>query len=117
MKLNEMFPRKYATGEDLNGKAVAVTIARITSEKMRPNQTSPGVEKYVIYFQETKKGVVLSRTLARQIARAVGSDDTDNWTGKRVTLYPESMMVAGVNRVAIRAKAVNNGGGVLSQAG
>jgi hypothetical protein len=117
MKLNEMFPRKYATGEDLNGKVVVVTIARITSEKMRPNQASLEVEKFVIYFQETKKGVVLSRTLARQIARAVGSDDTDNWTGKRVTLYPESMIVAGVNRVAIRAKATSNGAGTLSQVG
>ena len=111
MKLNEMFPRKYATGQDLAGKSPTLTIAGVSSEKMRPSPQSPEVQKFVIYFQETKKGVVLSRTLAQQIARAVGSDDTDNWIGKRVTLYPESVTVAGVNRVAIRAKAASNGTG------
>jgi hypothetical protein len=111
MKLNEMFPRKYATGEDLAGKSTTVTIAGVAAEKMRPNPQSPEVQKFVIYFTETKKGVVLSRTLAQQIARAVGSDDTDNWPGKRVTLYPESVTVAGVQRVAIRAKAASNGAG------
>ena len=107
MKLKEMFPRKYATGEDLAGKTPTVTIAGVAVEKMRPSPQSTEVQKFVIYFQETKKGVVLSRTLAQQIARAVGSDDTDNWPGKRLKLYPEPMTVAGVNRVAIRAKAVS----------
>jgi len=105
MNIKDMFPSKYATGEDLGGKSRNVTISGVTTEKMRPNPQSPEVQKFVIYFQETKKGVVLSRTLARQIARIVGSDETDNWIGKKVMLYPESVTVAGVNRVAIRAKA------------
>jgi hypothetical protein len=111
MKLNEMFPHKYATGEDLAGKAVTVTITRIVAERMRPNQASPEVEKFVIYFQETKRGVVLGRPLAKQIAQITGQDDTDNWPGHKVTLYPEAVTVAGVNRVAIRAKAASNGNG------
>jgi hypothetical protein len=112
MNIREMYPTKYATGADLNGKAVTLTIAGVAAEKMRPGPGQPEVEKFVIYFKETKKGVVLSRTLARQIAQAIGAEETDNWTGKKITIFPESMNVAGVARVAIRARAAANGNGV-----
>lgn len=105
MKLREMYPKRYATGEDLQGKAVTVTISRVEKEKMRAGPGKPELEKWVIYFQETKKGVVMSRTLAQQIAKAVGSDDTDEWTGKRVTLFPEPLVVAGEPRIVVRARA------------
>lgn len=102
MKLSDMFPRKYANGADFGGRAVTVTIARVNGELMHA-PGSPETTKYVLYTQEGKKGIVLSRTLAGQIAAALGSDDTDDWSGKRITLYPEPVNVAGVARVAIRA--------------
>lgn len=104
MKLREMYPSRYATGEDLGGKPVAMTILGVVAELMRPGPGQPEKEKFVIYFQGAKKGVVLSRTLARQIARAVGSDDTEAWTGKKVTLIPEPMTVGGEPRIAIRVQ-------------
>lgn len=105
MKLKDMFPSKYTSGEDLQGKQVTVTIARVLAETMRPNPQSPEVTKYVLYVENGKKGIILSKVLAKQIAQALGSDDTDQWTGKKVIVYPESMTVAGANRVAIRARA------------
>lgn len=110
MKIDKMFPSKYARGEDLAGKPVTLAIARVTAERMRPNPASPETEKYVVYFDGAHRGVVMGRVLAEQIAKAVGSDDTDHWTGKRVTLYPENIMVAGVPRVAIRARTANGNG-------
>ena len=104
MNINEMYPKRYASGLDLNGKAATLTVSRITRESMQ----TPGVgqvEKYVIYFQETKRGVVLSRILAEQIAAALGTPETDQWTGKKVMLYPENISVAGSIRVVIRARA------------
>ncbi|HLA99663.1 MAG TPA: hypothetical protein VJL34_14545 [Anaerolineales bacterium] len=112
MKLEQMFPRRYASGADLNGP-VTLTIARVQPEKMHSGFGQDESSKYVIYFQEAKKGVVMSRTLAHQIAQAVGSEDTDEWGGRKVTIYPEPVNVAGVPRVAIRARAAqlagNNG--------
>ena len=105
MKLNELFPSKYATGQDLAGKSVALTISHLRSEKMIPTPGTPPVDKWVVYFKEAQKGVVLSKILATQIAQAVGSEDTDAWPGKRVMLYPEEVNVAGYTRTAIRAKA------------
>ena len=61
MKLDEMFPRRYASGTDLNGKAITLTILRIESETMRPSPASPSVQRYVLYFDGAQKGVVLSR--------------------------------------------------------
>lgn len=108
MKVKEMFPSKYVKGEDLKGPTV-VTIARVESEEMY----KPGVGQvtgYVLYFQEGKKGIVLSRVLAQQIAQVLKCDDTDDWKGKRITLYPHPLTVAGVPRVAIRARAAGGGG-------
>lgn len=107
MKVGEMFPSKYATGEELRGP-VTVTIKGIEAERMYKPGTGE-ITGYVLYTQEGKKGVVLSRPLARQISQALGSDDTDNWPGKKITLYPQPMTVAGVARVAIRARAAANG--------
>ena len=108
MKIDKMFPKKYATGSDLEGP-VTLSIARVQSEKMRPNPQSPEMNKWVVYFQGAQKGVVLSRTLAEQITEAVGSDETDDWLGHQVTLYPQNVIVAGKQRVAIRARATVKG--------
>lgn len=80
---------------------------------MRPNAQSPEVEKWVLYFAESKtgKGFVMGKPLALQIAQTLGSEDTDDWTGKKIVIYPEPVTVAGVRRVAIRAKAYTNGSG------
>ena len=87
MQIDKMFPRKYATGSDLEGP-VTLSIERVQSEKMRPNPQNPEMNKWVVYFQGAQKGVVLSRTLAEQIAQAVGSDETNDWIGNEITLFP-----------------------------
>jgi hypothetical protein len=109
MKISQMFPNRYATGEDLAGKPVTLTIARIATEKLTPKAGQPPVDKYVLFFTGAVKGVILSRTLAHQIASALGSDDTDAWIGQRIQLHPEPMMVAGTPRIAIRARKAPNG--------
>lgn len=111
MKLSKMFPRRYATGADFGGKAFTLTVAKVSSEKMRPQPNAPETDKWVIYFKETQKGVVLNRTLAYQIAEILGSDDTDHWTGQKITLYPQPMTVAGKKVNAIRARAARGGNG------
>ncbi len=108
MKLDQMFPRRYATGEDLQGKAVTLTITKITRERMHPQANAPEVEKWVLYFKEAHKGVVLNRTMAYQISDFLCSEETDDWLGKRITLYPQPMTVAGKKVVALRARAAQS---------
>lgn len=108
MKISELYPRRYATGEDLKGKAFTLAVARVVLEEMHPQPGAPAERKPVIYFDGTSKGIILGPALARQIAGLLG-DDTNDWTGKKVTIYPQSMTVAGTPRTAIRARAATNG--------
>jgi hypothetical protein len=108
MKLSDMYPRRYAIGEDLQGKPITLTIEKIIREKMHPQPNSPEVEKWVAYFKEARKGVVLNRTMAYQMAEFLGSEETDDWIGKRITLYPQPMTVAGRKVTAIRARAAKS---------
>jgi len=114
MRVDDIFPSKYATGADLQNKAVTVVIDKAQPEKMRPSPGAQEEQKWVLYVAGGKKGIVLSRTLARQIASATGEQDTDKWAGKRVVLFPEPMVVCGKPRIAIRARAAANGNGQAS---
>jgi hypothetical protein len=107
VKLSEMFPRKYLSGEDLNGKAWTLTIENVTTEKLSPRPGAPPEDKYIVHFKKTQRGMVLCRTLAYQISEALGSDDTAEWLNKRITIYPESITIAGKRRLAIRARAAS----------
>lgn len=107
MKVNDMFPSRFLRGADLSAP-VTVTIARVVTERMY----KPGageVDGYVLYCEKASKGIVLSKGLALTIAQALGAEDTDQWTGRAVILFPQPMRVGGRDLVAIRAKAATNG--------
>jgi hypothetical protein len=104
MRIEDVYPRKYATGEDFAGKAVTLTIREVVMESMCPKQGAPIAQKPVIYFHGAKKAVVMGRPLWVQIAAILGSDDTNTWSNKRIQLYPERMIVGGQAKIAIRAR-------------
>ena len=102
MKISELYPRRFARGSDLKGPAT-VTIKEITQEELHP--AGRPVKKFVLWFTETPRGVILTRPLALQLAEILG-DDTSSWKDQKITLYPEPMNVAGRQCVAIRARSV-----------
>ena len=104
MKVSEMFPSKYLKGVDLQGKAWRLTIVGVAAERMSPGQGRPEEEKFILHFQETPKGVILSRTTAYQIAVALDTENVAEWVGRTVTIYPESMTVGGQEHIGIRAR-------------
>lgn len=102
MKLSEIFPRRFASGTDIN-REIVLTISNVAVESMYSvNGTT--IEKPVLYFSETKKGVVMCKTLAYQVADILQSMDTSFWIGKQITIYPDTMMIAGKPRTVIRAR-------------
>ena len=102
MNLTEIFPRRFASGEELS-QPITVTVSGVTLESMYSGNGQT-VEKPVLYFKETRKGVVLCKTLAYQVADILGSTDTNTWVGQQITLVSESLMVAGKSRSVIRAR-------------
>ena len=86
MLVSKLYPRRYATGEDLAGKTPTLPVRKVTMEKVGP------VQKPVIYFHGAQKGIVLTATLARDIRDILG-DDTDGWTDQPVTLSTRRVVI------------------------
>ena len=81
-KVSESFGGAYLKAEHLNGKPRVVTISGYAIE------TVYGEEKYVLYFVDEKRGLALSPTCARDIAKVLG-DEMEDWDGRSIELYPE----------------------------
>ena len=96
MNIQGAFPSQFLKAADLQGRRATVTIAGVTMEDIG-SDTKP-----VLHFQGKDKGLVLNKTNANMITEIVGSDETDDWKGKRVTLYPTKTDFQGKRVDAIR---------------
>src|SRR5271166_2605021 len=97
MHINAMFPSNYLKASDLQGRNVLVVIDRVAMEKLGDD------DKYILYFQGKQKGVVLNKTNGTNIALAYG-EDTEDWIGKEVVLYPAMVDFQGRSVSAIRIR-------------
>jgi hypothetical protein len=86
MNIQNIFPRKWLYPEDLQGKAVTVQIAGVALEQLRNPRTNKDEPKLVVAFAKATKRLVCNKTQAYAIAAATGSQDTDGWIGRKVTL-------------------------------
>jgi hypothetical protein len=101
MKISTLFPSKYVKAADLEGRTVTLTIRGLTVEEMGHGSEKERVP--VLYFEVTKKGLVLNRTNAVIIAALYG-DETDNWVGQRISIYPTKVRAFGAMKDAIRVR-------------
>jgi hypothetical protein len=86
MKVDQLFPSRWLHPEALGGRAVTVTIAKVTLEEINNPTTNRKESKPAVAFKGATKLLLLNKTQALAIARITGRDDTDNWPGCRVTL-------------------------------
>lgn len=85
MDYSLLFPNRFLKAVEFKGKDVTLTIEKIEIETLEGDKGAKA--KGIISFRETKKQLVLNRTNAECLAGMFGRD-TDNWLGKRVTLFP-----------------------------
>jgi hypothetical protein len=102
MKISEVFPSKYLTASDLNGKPYTLTIKTVTLEEMITHDAKK-VNKPVAWFVGAQKGFVMNSTNAYIIAALYG-DDTSGWLGQRITIYPTKVKAFGTMQDCIRVK-------------
>jgi hypothetical protein len=121
MKVSEMFPARFMRGQDLSAP-ILVQLTAIEREEVHPR---PGVseQKYVLRFERIDPrsakpapmpnvarahngyGVILRKSLAQQIAAALGTDETDEWVGKRIVLESSQTRAAGHDVLTVAARA------------
>jgi hypothetical protein len=99
--ISEMYPSKYLRASDLDGDTVA-TILHVELREVDEGQSKPTIE----FREKHLRPLVCNRTNASAIAKALGSEDTDDWIGKRITLYPTQTEYKGetVDCVRVRIK-------------
>jgi hypothetical protein len=86
MNGQELYERRYNTGDDLRGKPHTLTIEKVQIETMHPQ--GQAVRKAAIYFKQARRPFVLNKQFAESIAQALQEYDTAKWTGRDITIYP-----------------------------
>lgn len=82
MNINDLYPSKYLSASDLQGREVEVTIGNVVIEEVGKDKE----KRPILYFQGKQKGVVLNKTNAHNVGVIYGPD-TEAWVGQRVTLF------------------------------
>lgn len=106
-KIGDLFPSKWLKANDIeseddDGNPInpTFTIEQVHQVEFGPNKDL----KLTLEFQEVDKHLVLNKT---NIDTLVGmfQDDTDDWVGKRVTLFVTPTTFEGKTYQAIRIRA------------
>jgi hypothetical protein len=105
MNIGTAFPSKYVKASEIPEEGLTLTIDRVDVEDV----DGKGSHKPVLYFRKAKKGLVLNVTNGKKIQQVCGSAETDDWSGKAITLYQSETEYAGDTVACIRVRAAKNG--------
>src|SRR5262245_17110877 len=106
---DDIYGSKFLSAADVKTPVVA-RIERIDHEKFaRPGE--PTRIKAVAYFKGGKKGMVINKTNANNLAAAFGKKFAD-WVDKRVTVKAEPTNFGGKPTLGLRLYPVNGDGAV-----
>jgi hypothetical protein len=85
MDFDKLFPGRFLKAADLNGKEVTLTISAVVTDELVGDK---GTEvKGLLSFAGKKKQLVLNKTNGLCLKQMFGRE-TDEWVGKRVTIFP-----------------------------
>jgi hypothetical protein len=114
--ISQLKQSKFLTRADV-GKGALVTIREIIQENVAMEGSEPDM-KFCLVFDEKEKPMVLNSTNGQIIAAITGSEDTDDWTGKKIVLYDDPTVSFGGKLVGgIRCRAPRPPAGVPASAG
>lgn len=97
-RISDMIPSKWLAAADLDDAGDHYTITDVRQEEV-----AKGEYKWIVFFAETTKGLVLNKVNTRTIGQLLG-DDTDDWLGHKITLFPTQVDFQGQTVDAIRVR-------------
>ncbi len=107
-KISEMRESKFLKQTDV-GRGVLATITKCDQMNVAMEGAGPEL-KWCLHFAELDKPLVLNSTNIQLTAKVCGSEDTDEWTGKRLVLYTDpNVTYAGKLVGGIRVRAPKPG--------
>jgi hypothetical protein len=96
---------KYLSEEDIPDGDLIATITDV--QKQTVGQGEKAQQKWILFFKEQKKGLVLNSTNIKTLTTLFHSDDSDDWMGQKIAVWynPDvEMMGEIVGGLRIRAK-------------
>ena len=100
MKKSEAFPSKYLKAADLNGEDLTAVISSLEWEAVGMEKT----EKPVLYFRGKVKPLIVNGTNWDSIVEVTGEDESDNWEGKKITMFVDEVKFGSQMVDAIRIR-------------
>jgi hypothetical protein len=85
--IKDMVESKYLKQGDVPDDIV-VTIVKVGKGNIAKEGDEPEY-KWMIRFEEFKKAMIINQTNIKRLARACKSEETNDWVGKKVTLYTD----------------------------
>jgi hypothetical protein len=101
MNIATAFPSNFLKAAELEGDTV-YTIERVEMQNVAA-KGQPDEMKPTLYFQETERGLVLNKTNSATITSLYGPE-TDDWSGKPITLFSTEVDFQGKQTLAIRVR-------------
>jgi hypothetical protein len=99
MHANELCPAPHLEAADLNGQDVIVTIKGTDFHDVGEERERKGV----LVFKEFPRAMVVNRTNLKRIV-AIHGAETEEWAGKKITLYPSETDYGGRTVPCIRVR-------------
>ena len=100
-----MFPSKYLKVEDLEGHPVRLKIEKAVTESLKDFNTGKMIPKTVLSFEDTDKILVLSAKINWTAVEEIAGEDTGDWAGHEIEVYPAETEVQGKMKPCIRIRA------------
>ena len=83
--INTMTPSKYLKKGDVDENGTVATIKGLALEEIGGEGNKES--KWVMYFNEFEKPLVMNKTNLDRAAHIIGSEETDDWIGKQVNVF------------------------------
>lgn len=105
MNVGDITTSNYLSKKEIGeGAGLLLTIKSVEQENIARDD-QPENLKYIMYFNEQEKGLTLNKTNGKLLASITGSEESDNWIGKRVVVYFDpSIMFKGEMKGGLRIR-------------
>ena len=110
MHISALRESNYLQKHDVD-PPVLVTIKGDLKQENLAMEGKPEELKWVLFFREFEKGLVLNSTNGQLIAMATGSENSEDWNGKQIVLYNDpnvsfqGKLVGGIRVRAVKKNA------------
>lgn len=97
-RICDMIPSNYLKQADFDANGTILSVKGLEQKNVAQDDQEPDL-KWVLYFHEFEKPLVLNTTNINAMAEACDSDNSDDWMGQEVVVYVDPNINFGGKRV------------------